>query len=83
MRGNKFEKSHIHILESETLSDNPELLNLHKRLSIQPLIFANITPMSTIFQVYYLIVGGVFYKVVGRLWRVSDCEELVGVTLRR
>jgi len=26
---------------------------------------------------------GVFYKNVGRLWRVSDCEEIVGVTHRR
>ena len=26
---------------------------------------------------------GLFYKKVGRLWRVSDCEELVGVTHRR
>jgi len=25
----------------------------------------------------------VFYKSKGRLWRVSDCEELVGVTHRR
>ena len=25
---------------------------------------------------------GVFYKNVGRLWRLSDCEELVGVTWR-
>ena len=57
--------------------DNPELLNLHKRLLVQSLIFANVTPMSTICQVYYLIVGGMFYKKVGRLWRVSDCEELV------
>ena len=24
-----------------------------------------------------------YYKEVGRLWRVSDCEELVGVTHRR
>ena len=24
--------------------------------------------------------SGIFYKNVGRLWRVSDCEELVGVT---
>jgi hypothetical protein len=23
-----------------------------------------------------------FYKKWGRLWRVSDCEELVGVTWR-
>jgi len=27
--------------------------------------------------------GGLFYKKVGRLWRVSDCEELVWVTHRR
>jgi len=26
---------------------------------------------------------GRFYKNVGRLWWVSDCEELVGVTHRR
>jgi len=26
---------------------------------------------------------GLFYKEVGRLWRLSDCEELVGVTYRR
>ena len=25
---------------------------------------------------------GLFYKEVGRLWRVSDCEELVGVNWR-
>ena len=24
-----------------------------------------------------------FYKNVGRLWRLSDCEELVGVNHRR
>ena len=26
---------------------------------------------------------GLFYKDWGRLWRLSDCEELVGVTHRR
>ena len=26
--------------------------------------------------------SGVFYKNWGSLWRVSDCEELVGVTYR-
>ena len=26
--------------------------------------------------------SGIFYKNVGRLWRVSDCEELLGVTWR-
>ena len=28
----------------------------------------------------YITSIGLFYKEVGRLWRVSDCEELVGVT---
>jgi len=31
----------------------------------------------------YITSIGLFYKEVGRLWRVSDCEELVGVTHRR
>jgi len=26
----------------------------------------------------YLTSIGLFYKELGRLWRVSDCEELVG-----
>jgi hypothetical protein len=39
--------------------------------------------MSTIYQVYYLIVGGVFYKEVGVTWRVSDCEESVAVKYSR
>ena len=49
--------------------ENPELLNLHKSLSVQSLIFAHTRAMSTICQVYYLIVGGVFYKNVGILLR--------------
>jgi hypothetical protein len=35
--------------------------------------------MSTII---YFWCRGKIYKNVGRLWRVSDCEELVGVTWR-
>ena len=27
--------------------------------------------------------SGVFYKEVGRLWGVSDCEEIEGVTHKR
>ena len=30
----------------------------------------------------YITPIGLFYKNVGRLWRGSDCEELVGVTHR-
>ena len=31
----------------------------------------------------YITSIGLFYKNWGRLWRVSDCEELVGVTDKR
>ena len=80
MRGNKFEKSHILILESEKLwVGNPELLKLYKRLSIQLLIFANYRPMSTICQHYYFTVGWeMFYKKVGRLWKLSDLWRISG-----
>jgi len=30
----------------------------------------------------YITSIGLFYKELGRLWRVSDCEELVWVTWR-
>jgi len=28
--------------------------------------------------IIYSLCRGIIYKNVGRLWRVSDCEELVG-----
>jgi hypothetical protein len=31
----------------------------------------------------YVTSISLYYKEVGRLWRVSDCEELVGVTHKR
>ena len=37
--------------------------------------------MFAICQDLYTLGGGVFYKNVGGLWRVSDCEELVGILL--
>ena len=48
-----------------------ELLNLHKRLSIKSLINANGRPMFTICQHLYTFGGGMFYKNMGRLWRLS------------
>ena len=50
-------KSHIHILESETLSEDPELLKLHKRLSIQSLIIVLNRPISTYVNTYIILVG--------------------------
>jgi len=39
-------------------------------------------PISGLGEPYIYHDSGVFYKNVGRLWRVSDFEELVGVTHR-
>jgi len=57
MRERKFEKSHIHFLQTETLSDDSVFPILHKRLSIQPLVFAYSRPMFAIFQDYYRLCG--------------------------
>jgi len=45
MRGNKLEKSHIHILKSETLSRESRVTE--SRFSIQSLITANYRPIFT------------------------------------
>jgi len=37
-------------------------------------------PISGFRRTQYIPELGLFYKNEGRLWRVSDCEELVGVT---
>ena len=64
-------KSHIFIF-------CPELLNLHKRLSIQSPVIANLTTMSTICQhLYTLGVEVKFTRMWDFTWKVSDCEELV------
>ena len=73
-------KSHIFIFWNQKLRvDNSELLNLHKRLSIQPLILGDSTPMSTRCQHFKTIdVQVCFTMCVDFTWRVSNCEELVG-----
>ena len=51
--------------------ENPELLNLHKRLSIQSPVIANCRPIFPICQDLYTLGRGMFYKNEGRLWRLS------------
>ena len=49
-------KSHIFIFWNQKLRvDNSELLNLHKRLSIQSLKFEKYRPMSTVCQHLYTL----------------------------
>ena len=67
MRGNKFEKSHIHILESETLSRESRVTGSSQEIDDSIPIIENRRTISTICQVYYIIVGGMFYKNVGFL----------------
>ena len=84
MRGNKLEKSHIHILESETLSRESRVTEkLHKRLSNQSLITENTRPILPFVKYIILLLGGCFTRMWDYTWRVSDCEELVGGTHRR
>ena len=66
MRGNKFEKSYIHILESETLSrDSRVTESAQKIVDSIPFIFTDSRPMFTICQDFYFNVGRIFYKNVG------------------
>ena len=64
MRVNKLEKSHIHIMESETLSDNPVLLNLHKRLSVKSLITMHPRTILPFVKYIILLLGG----CITRMW---------------
>ena len=74
-------KSHIFIFWNQKFRvDNSELLNLHKKLSIQSLIFEKYRPMSTVCQHLYTLGAVVCFTRIGDFtWRVSDCEELGGV----
>jgi len=56
MRGNKFEKSHIHILESETLNRWFRFTESYNRLTIQPLKITNSRPILTFIKTIILYV---------------------------
>ena len=77
-------KSHIFIFWNQKLRvDNSELLNLHKRLSIQSLKFEKYRPMSTVCQHLYTLGAVVCFTRIGDFtWRVSDCEVLVVIAQR-
>ena len=84
-------KSHIFLFWNQKLwVENPELLNLHKRLSIQPLVIAHGTPILPIVNTYILLVlrwilqEWGFYLEGVRLWRttVSYSQEMMWVTFR-
>ena len=57
MRGNKLE-NHIFIFWNQKLwVENPKLMNMHNRLSIQSLLFANYRPIITSCQKFYTLGG--------------------------
>ena len=69
-------KSHIFIfLESETLSRESRLLNLHKRLSIQSLNLPTIDLCLPYVKFIILLLVGCFTRIGDFTWRVSDCEN--------
>ena len=66
-------KSHIFIFWNQRLLvENPELLNLHKRLMIQSLIFAHSITISTYANTYILLVERFVLQELRGLWKVSD-----------
>ena len=83
MRGNKLEKSHIHILESVTLSREYRVTESAQEIvdSI-PYNCVQYTYFLAVVNTYILLVGGCFTRIGDFTWRVSDCEELVGVTYK-
>ena len=57
MRGNKLE-NHIYIFWNQKLwVENPKLMNMHNRLSIQSIFFANYRPIITSCQKFYTLGG--------------------------
>ena len=55
MRGNKFEKSHIQILESETLSREYRVTVTVKRCRINPFMLAHGTPILPLVKTFILL----------------------------
>ena len=45
MRGNKFDKSHIHLSESETLSRESRVTATVQEIAISPFVIAHVTPL--------------------------------------
>ena len=66
MRGNKFEKSHIHILESETLSRESRVTEFAQEIVDSPLYLLTLHLCLPFVNTYLLLCRGVFYKNVGR-----------------
>ena len=85
MRGIKLEKSHIHILESETLRRESKVTESAQEIvdSI-PLYLRTIDLYFPYVNNYTLLLKRCILQGSGDFtWRVSDCEELVGVIHRR
>ena len=72
-------KNHIFIFwNQKLLVDNSELLNLHKRLSIQYLIIADSRPIFTLYQHLHTLGAEVCFTrmvVVDGVWRVTPSDK--------
>ena len=77
MRGNKLEKSHIHILESETLSRESRVTETAQEIVDSIPCNCECYSYTNSCQLLYTF-GGVILQQYGDFtWRLSDCEELV------
>ena len=73
MRGNKFGKSHIHILEPETLSRESRVTESAQEIvDSTPYNSQHSRPISTFFKFFTLFELRCILQELGRLWRVSD-----------
>ena len=84
MRGIKFEKSHIHLLESETLSrlsrvteSAQEIVDSIPYISEHYTYVYHMSTLNTFGEEVYFTIIWDF------TWSVSDCEKLGGVSHRR
>ena len=71
MSGNTFEKSHIHILQSDSLI-------FPMRFPNQPLYSWNIDLCLPFVNTFILLLGGVLQECGDFTWRVSDSERISG-----
>ena len=73
MRGNKFEKSHNHFSESETLSRESRVTEFAQELVGSILDIGYNRPISIFFKNFILLFVRTLQEWRDFTWRVSDC----------
>ena len=78
MRERKFKKSHIHILQTETLSRESRVTGSSQEIvDSDPEYLRTLHPFLQNVKFIILLLVGCFTRIGDLTWRFSDCEELV------